>query len=540
MKRGQHPDPKARPLTLAGVVEEHVRTSPERVAVIMDGDDVSYGALWDRGITRRDEMLALGVRPGDRVGVLLPNGIPYLEIVLGASMMGAVIVPMNIRYKSRELRHLIVDSGMVLLYSQDSLPGVVDFAGLLSAAFPELKQRADRLQLSISEAPALRAIVSLDGPSPFMLGIAEIPRPRDTKVTPPDASQALFIMYTSGSTSAPKGCIVPHRAIISNAWAIVDVFGLTPEDTWWCPLPMFHIGGLLFVITMLAVGGQYSGLSHFEADKAIAALDKHPPTVFYPLFPTITLPIIDHPGFARLDHRRMRIMVNLAPPEVQRRVQATVPHAPILGAFGMTETCGTVCYGRPADPVDSRLHTCGRPLEGWSVKIVDAVTRAELAPGERGEIAVKGQGLFDGYLNAPELTARQHLPDGFFLTGDVGLLDAAGQLVFHGRIKDQLKVGGENVSALEVESFLSTHSAVANVQVVGIADERYGEVPAAFVELRGGARVSEQELIGYCTDQIARFKIPRYVRFVTEWPMSATKVQKFRLREQLESELRSG
>ena len=531
---------RAQPLTLAAIVEARAKTVADRKAVLIDHHEVTYGDLRRKAEVRARQMLRVGVQPGDRVGVLLPNCQAYLEIVLGAAMIGAVCVPMNMRYKSRELRHLIIDSGMSMLYTLQAVEEVVDFASLLVEALPELAKASDRYELIPADAPNLKAIVALDAANAFMLLDTELARHAGALPAPPTPEQPLLIMYTSGTTSNPKGCIVPNRAIVSNAWAIVDAFNIGTDDVWWCPLPMFHIGGLLFVITMLAAGGLYSGVGHFDAAKAVEAIERTPPTVFYPLFPTITLPIIDHPRFAQLDHSKMRYMFNLAPEGLQRRVQAFVPHAPILGAFGMTETCGTVCYGAPDDPQDKRYNTCGRPLPGWSLKIVDPATHAEVACGERGEIAVRGVGLFGGYFNQPEMTRRQHLPDGYFLTGDVGSVDEDGRLSFHGRFKDQLKVGGENVAALEVESFLMTHPAVALAQVVGVPDEKYGEVVAAFIELKEGAIATDQDIIGFCSNKIARFKIPRYVRFRSEWPMSATKIVKYRLREALEAELFGG
>ena len=526
---------RSQPLTLAAVVEARAKTVADRPAVVIDGHEVTYGALRNRAEGRARQMLAVGVRPGDRVGVLLPNCHEYLEIVLGAALIGAICVPMNMRYKSRELRHLIIDSGMSMLYTRQAVEGVVDFASLLSEALPGLGQARNRYQLAPADAPDLKVVVALDEANAFMLLDKNLSPYADALPLQPAPEQPLLIMYTSGTTSNPKGCIVPNRAILSNAWAITESFNLGADDVWWCPLPMFHIGGLLFVITMLAAGGLYSGVGHFDPGKAVEAIERTPPTVFYPLFPTITLPIIDHPRFARLDHSRMRFMCNLAPESMQRRIQALVPHAPIIGAFGMTETCGTVCYGSPDDPGDKRYSTCGRPLPGWSLKIVDPNTHEPLACGDRGEVAVRGVGLFDGYFNQPELS--RHLPDGYFLTGDIGSVDADGRLSFHGRFKDQLKVGGENVAALEVESLLMTHPAVALAQVVGVSDEKYGEVVAAFIELKEGAAASEREIIDFCTNKIARFKIPRYVRFRTEWPMSATKIVKYRLRDALASEL---
>lgn len=524
-------------LTLAGICDAGAGAHPERRALVIGSESRTYGELRERAERRARQLLGLGARRGDAVGVLLPNCIEYMEYVLGAAMIGAVVVPMNIRFKSRELHHLISDSGMKILLTCSAVEGVVDFVSLLADTLPGLRDAADPRHLDLPSAPALRAIVSLAGTAPFLLpesACAPHDGPLPERPTPQDA---FLILYTSGTTANPKGCIVPHRGITSNAWAIVEMFGLGADDLWWCPLPMFHIGGLVFGITMLAAGGTYVGMTHFDPEAALDMIERMPPTFFYPLFPTITLPIVDHPRFATLDHSRMRYMCNLAPPDVQRKVQARVPHAPLIGAFGMTETCGTVAYGDPADDAEARFSTCGRPLPGWEIRIVDPETRRDLATGAKGEIAVRGVGLFQGYYEDPELTARQHREDGFFLTGDVGSLDAQGRLTFHGRFKDQLKVGGENVSALEVESFLATHPAVSLAQVVGVPDTKYGEIPAAFIELNPGASATEQEMIDFCTGKIARFKVPRHVRFVREWPMSATKIQKHRLRARLEAEL---
>lgn len=526
-----------RPHSLAVAIERRVHQNPTRRAVAIDEQQLTYEELWIRSEARARQLLALGVRPGKRIGVLLPNCLEYLELIVGAARIGAVVVPMNIRFKSRELRHLICDSGMTALFTRGFIPGVVDFNVLLAESLPGIAAARPDVPLQLAEAPRLRNVVTLGEPAPFMRAEADLARFDGALPLPPPPEAPLFIMYTSGTTANPKGCIVPHRAIVSNAWSIIDQWKLSESDSWWCPLPMFHIGGVVFVMTMLIANGYYAGVSHFDADKAIAALEHSPPTIFYSLFPTITLPIIAHPRFAKLDHSRMRLMCNLAPEQMQRRIQAVVPHAPIVGAFGMTETCGTVCYGLPDDPADLRFTTCGRPLPGWQVKIVDAATHDELPVDARGEIAVRGDGLFQGYLNDPELTASRHLPDGFFLTGDIGSIDHDGLLSFHGRFKDQLKVGGENVAALEVEAFLATHPAVALAHVVGIRDEKYGEVPAAFIELKPGASATEPEIIQYCQNRIARFKVPRHVRFVTEWPMSATKIVKYRLREALEAEL---
>jgi fatty-acyl-CoA synthase len=227
----------------------------------------------------------------------------------------------------------------------------------------------------------------------------------------------------------------------------------------------------------------------------------------------------------------------VAPADVQRQVQEAFGPAVLMSAYGITELCGTLVFTELDDPLEARVTTCGTPLPGFDLRVVDPETNAPLPVGVRGELVGRGPSRFDGYYRNAEQTDLAIDAEGYFHTGDLCSIDGDGRILFHGRIKDMLKVGGENVAAIEIESFLATHPAIKLAQVVGIPDPRLLELPAAFVELVPGASLSEAEAIAYCTGAIAGFKVPRHVRFVEEWPMSATKVQKFRLREQLLDEL---
>jgi fatty-acyl-CoA synthase len=228
-------------------------------------------------------------------------------------------------------------------------------------------------------------------------------------------------------------------------------------------------------------------------------------------------------------------MLNVAPVDQLRSMQAALPHAVQIGSYGCTEVGGVVAYNELEDDLDQRLTTCGRPFPGIEVQVVDPDTQTPLPPGAPGEILVRGYSLFDGYHKDPEQTAAVLDAEGWFHTGDLGSLDDGGRISYRGRLKDMLKVGGENVAAAEIESFLCNHPAVKIVQVVGMPDDRLVEVPVAFVELHDGETVGADELIAFCTGRIASFKVPRQVRFVDQWPMSATKIQKFRLRQQLQA-----
>ena len=217
-----------------------------------------------------------------------------------------------------------------------------------------------------------------------------------------------------------------------------------------------------------------------------------------------------------------------------------MPHTIQVGTYGLTEGSGTICTSRPDDPYELRVHRLGVPLDDWEVKICDLETGKELPTGEKGEIVARGPNMLAGYYNAPEKTRETIDADGWMHTGDIGSIDEHGHIMFHGRTKDMLKVGGENVAAAEIEGVLQSHPAVKLAQVVGIPHPRYVEVPAAFVELAEGAEASEADLLKHCEGKLARFKIPRAIRFVTEWPMSTSKIQKFRLRDKLVEELAQG
>jgi fatty-acyl-CoA synthase len=288
---------------------------------------------------------------------------------------------------------------------------------------------------------------------------------------------------------------------------------------------------------VFVAGATFISMERFEPDAAFDLIERERATVLYPLFPTITLTLMHHPRFAELDKSRARVVVNVAPPDVQRQIQDAFAPAVLMSAYGITELCGTLVFTELDDPLEARLNTCGTPLPGFDMRVVDGETGEPLPPGVRGELVGRGPSRFDGYYNNPEETARAIDSEGYFHTGDLCSIDDEGRISFHGRLKDMLKVGGENVAAIEIESFLATHPAIKLAQVVGIPDDRLLEVPAAFVELVPGANVTEAEVIAYCKGEIAGFKVPRHVRFVEEWPMSATKVQKFRLRDAFLAEL---
>jgi fatty-acyl-CoA synthase len=335
----------------------------------------------------------------------------------------------------------------------------------------------------------------------------------------------------------PKGCVLSHAALVRPAYAMRDRFALTDADRMWDALPLFHLASLLPLHACMLAGASYVAMRRFDPAAALAQMERERCTTAFPAFETVWLAILNHPDFAATDLSRLRLVLNVGTRERLEQMQATLHWATQISSYGCTELGGVCAFGHIEDPVELRVTTSGRPFPGMEIRVIDPETGADRAPGETGEIICRGHSMFSGYHREPGLTAAVMDADGYFHTGDLGALDADGRVMYRGRLKDMLKVGGENVGAAEIEGHLATHPAVEIVQVVGVRDARYAEVPVAFVQLRAGASATEDELIEHCLGAIATFKVPRYVRFVTEWPMSGTKIQKFRLREQITAEL---
>lgn len=527
----------------AAMLRAAVAREPAAIGIVLDGTGRTYGELLDAAQWRACELRALGLHKGDTIGLLMANSFDFIEIFLGAALIGVIVVPMNTRFKSFETAHILQDAGLKVVFTSNTMDSHVNFKELLQSSLPDLTCADDPWRLDLSDFPNLTSIVHLGNDTPAWMIDPTALRAAAQAYCPPLTEEApaledtQLIMYTSGTTARPKGCLLPNRCLLVTADLVANLFSIGDRDSWWCPLPMFHIGGLLFMSVCLSVGGKFIGMTHFDCDGAFDQFEREKPTVLYPLFPTIALPIIEHPRFGTTSFEAVKYVFDVGPPEIQHRLQNAFPTALLLSAFGMTETTGIVTYNWTTDTLEERTTTVGHFLPGWSAMIVDPETRQEVAPGSPGEIAVRGPGLFNGYLNNTDLTARAFNDMGFFHTGDFGAINERGLLRYLGRLKDQMKVGGENVSALEVESFLATHPHIKLAQVVSIPDDRYGEVPAAFIELIAGTTLSEADVLAHCTGRIARFKIPRFVRFVGQWPMSATKIEKYKLRQSLAEEL---
>ena len=453
------------------------------------------------------ELAEHGVGPGARVALLADNSVAGVRALFGIALLGAVSVPVNTRFAPPEIRHVLQDADVEAVLVTDD-----ETAALHRAAAPRL--------------PRLK----LTGRVPVRAGPA---------VTVPVAgSDTAMMVYTSGTTSAPKGCPLTHDAVVGVARGVGrDRFRCTADDVLWDVLPLFHLSFVLPMLAVLDAGGTFVTDRRFDAARALAQIRDAGVTVAFTCFPTVIDALLERPDFADV-FAGVRLMLNVGPPATLRAIQDRAPGTVQITSYGSSEVGGIAATTSPDDPDDVRLGTNGRPVPGTEIAVMAPGEERLLPDGETGEIVVRGAALSPGYWNAPEETTRTRTVDGWFRSGDLGSRDADGRVRYRGRLKEMIKVGGENVAALEVEAVLATHPAVVTAAVVGVPDRRLVEVPAAFVELR--APVDVDDLLAHCRAALADFKVPRHVRVVETWPMSATKIRKVELAASLAAELAEG
>jgi len=516
--------------TLGDVLLRAADSEPERDALILPNQRASYAALRSGAIRVAQSLIALGIGPGDHVGILIPNCIEFAEALLGVALIGAVAVPLNARLKAPEIGYIVRNAELVALLTSRHPDDPVDFPAVLASA------------IASESAPRLRFIALARGEADGTLlgamafaAYAHLAKPtaveqlrRQVRVRAP-----ALLLYTSGTTANPKGCVLSHEAVtrgpIERARHRLKVEG---KDVTWAGGPLFHIGTLAPFIGSLGVAGTFLTDTYFEPARALQLMYAEKVTLAWPWFSAIVQALIRHPTFDPGKLEALRYLFLIAPPTIVNTVQALLPETEIIQACGMTETAGIFALCDRDESTESRSTSHGKPAPGIEVRIVDPQTGAELPNGHLGEIWVRGYNVMDKYWAAAEKTSESLTPDGWLKTGDLYTRLPNGSLVFSGRYKDMLKVGGENVAAVEVEAVLCTHPAVKTAEVVGRPDNRLDEVPVAFVELHAGRSADAETLITHCRGKLASYKVPRSVYFMDsgDWPMSATKIDKRTLR----------
>ncbi|MGW5514425.1 class I adenylate-forming enzyme family protein [Nocardia africana] len=510
---------------------------PDRDLIVFPETRYTYLQVYERSKWVARGLIGSGVQRGDHVGLLAHNSIEFLEGFFGAMLAGCVAVPLNARHKSTELGFIIENADLTAILTVSGDNDYIDFVDLLYAALPTLSESVSP-RLALPEAPRLRSAILLRGDertgfvsrSDFddrAAGVsADEVELRRQQVRVRDVAA---IMYTSGTTANPKGCMLTHEAVTRGPVyrARYRLVTDTPHISWGGG-PLFHIAALAPLIGAMGAGGTYLTDTYFEPGRAIDLMVRERPTTIWPWFPGPMQMLTNHPSFDAEALDSVRYLFLIGPRVLIAEAQDLFPQAELVAACGMTETGGIYALSDEFETFEDRASAQGKPAPGIEVRIVDPVTHAEQPVGVPGEILVRGYCVTEGYYKDPQKTAEALDADQWLHTGDLYSRTASGCLVFHGRLKDMLKVGGENVAAIEIESFLCEHPAVLNAAVIGRPDLRLDEVPVAFVEVREGCSLTAEELLSFCQGRIGRYKIPREVHFIEPggWPMSATKINK--------------
>ncbi|HSW13579.1 MAG TPA: FadD3 family acyl-CoA ligase [Solimonas sp.] len=497
-----------------------------RIAVVgEDGTKLSYAELDGLRIQAARALLATGVRRGDRVAIWAPNSVEWIVAGLAIHTVGAALVPLNTRMKGQEAAYVLEKSGTSALFCAGKF---------LGQHYPTML--AEHAPKSLKHVVVIGDTESGDTGWREFLARAEQSQAEDvTKaaaaVQPTDR---LDIMFTSGTTGRPKGVVTTHQQNLQVIRAWSKVMGLVPEDKYLIANPFFHtfgykvgwLGGLLHGLTVLphAVFDAGAILKHIAADR-ISVLPG-PPTLF--------ISLLNDPARASTDLSSLRATITGAAaiaPSLIERIRAELGFKVVLTAYGLTETCGVVSMCEAGDDAETIALTSGKAIPTVELRCVDPDNQP-VAPGESGEIVVRGYNVMQGYLDDEKATAETIDAEGWLHTGDIGVLDPRGYLKITDRLKDMYIAGGFNCYPAEIERIIAAHPAVAQVAIIGVPDERLGEVGKACVVLRPGATLGDRELIAWCRDNMANYKVPRYAEMMASLPTNPSgKVLKFQLRE---------
>ncbi|MDF3929448.1 AMP-binding protein [Pseudomonas putida] len=487
-------------------------------------------------------LIALGVNTGDRVGIWSPNCAQWCILQLASAKVGAILVNINPAYRVGELEYVLRQSGCRWLVCAEAFK-TSDYHAMVQALIPELTS-ARPGELASECLPQLRGVISLaaNPPAGFLPWHALAERAGQTSAEAFTArqqslqfDQPVNIQYTSGTTGAPKGATLSHYNILNNGFMVGESLGLTARDRMVIPVPLYHCFGMVMANLGCITHGSTMIYPNdaFDAELTLRAVAEERASILYGV-PTMFIAMLDHPSRAQMDLSTLRsgIMAGATCPiEVMRRVIDQMHMAEVQIAYGMTETSPVSLQTGPDDDLELRVTTVGRTQPQLENKLVDA-DGCIVARGEIGELCTRGYSVMLGYWDNPQATADAIDPAGWMHSGDLAVMDEQGYVRIVGRNKDMIIRGGENIYPRELEEFFYTHPAVADAQVIGIPCSRYGEEIVAWIKLHPGHSATAEELQGWCKARIAHFKVPRYIRFVDEYPMTVTgKVQKFRMRE---------
>ncbi|OEI74406.1 AMP-binding protein [Bacillus subtilis] len=530
--------------TIGRLLEQTAEAHPHRDAVVYPDRNIRYTYAQFDSLCRQTAkgLMRMGIGKGDHVAIWASNIPEWLAVQFATAKIGAVLVTVNTNYQAHELDYLLKQSDAAALIIMDSYRGT-SYPDIVNSLIPEL-QEAKPGQLKSERYPFLKTLIYIGNkrlPGLYQRDDIEIlaktvtDAELEARMNSLDKDDVINMQYTSGTTGFPKGVMLTHFNVINNAANIAECMALSAQDRMCIPVPFFHcFGCVLGVLACVSVGAAMIPVPEFDPVTVLKTVEKEKCTALHGV-PTMFIAELHHPDFDAYDLSTLRTGImagSPCPSEVMKAVIERMGMKDITIAYGQTEASPVITQTRANDSFIRRVETTGRALPHTEVKIVEPGTCQEVQRGVQGELCTRGYHVMKGYYKDKEATRKVINHDGWLFTGDLAVMDEDGYCRITGRLKDMLIRGGENIYPREIEEFLYRHPAVLDVQVVGVPDAKFGEEAAAWIKLKDGKSVSSDELKAYCKGKIARHKIPRYVIFTDDYPMTASgKIQKYKLRE---------
>ena len=528
--------------TIGEFFERQVETQGNREFLIYPDRDLrlTYNEFNERVNSLAKGLLSIGITKGDHVGIWAKNVPDWLTFLFATAKIGAVLVTVNTAYKAHELDYILKQSDMKALAIIDGFQDV-NYIKIINELIPELKQHP-RGRLGSAEYPHLKCLIyvgqekhrGMYNTNELMLlgehqSDVELNRIKATL----DNNDVINMQYTSGTTGFPKGVMLTHRNILNNGYGIGRRMKFTEEDRLCIPVPLFHCFGIVLgVLAILTHGGTIVMVELFDPLLVLSAIQKEKCTAVHGV-PTMFIAELNHPMFDMFDMSSLRTGImagSTCPIETMNEVMDKMNMTEITSVYGLTESSPGMTQSNADDTVERKATTVGVAFDDVEVKLINPETGEELGPGKTGEICCRGYNIMKGYYKMPDKTKEVIDEDGWLHSGDLATVDGDGYYSIVGREKDMIIRGGENIYPREIEEFLFTIDGVKDAQVAGIPDEKYGEIVGAFIIKEENADIEEEDIRDHARDQIARYKVPKHVFFVDEFPLTASgKVQKFKL-----------
>ncbi|MCL6634498.1 MAG: AMP-binding protein [Peptococcaceae bacterium] len=531
-------------ITIGDMLDRIAAEFPDNDALVYPdrGLKLSYRAFRDECNRAAKGLMRLGIKKGDHIAIWATNVPQWVITQFASAKMGAVLVTVNTNYKVFELEYLLKQSDSTTLLLIEGTK-TSDYISMVYDLCPELRE-SEPGRLDAARLPRLKNVILLgDRRHPGMLTWDDVVALGDgvpdgelaARQASLDPGDVINMQYTSGTTGFPKGVMLTHRNLIGNAQSIAACMNFSEKDRLCIPVPFFHcFGCVLGTLTCVVSGAAMVPVEVFDPVRVLEAVEKERCTAVHGV-PTMFITELEEMEKKRYDTSSLRTGIMAGAPcpiEVMKKVIEVMGAGEITITYGQTEAAPGITMTRVDDSIERRVTTVGRPMPNVEVKIVDPETGEEVPRGVQGELCARGYNVMKGYYKMPEATAAAIDKEGWLHTGDLAVMDEEGYCKITGRLKDMIIRGGENIYPREIEEFLYTHPAVKDVQVVGVPSVKYGEEVMAFIQLKSGYTLTEEEVREYCRDKIARYKIPRFVAFINQYPTTASgKVQKFKLRE---------